>query len=292
MPGCAQSSLNDRDNTLSCTVTGLDAGRHYQFSVAEVCADPSYVGTEGYSPHVITESEGIDWTDFASRAPFTCPFAMELDFDATGSDIISVHAPGPHKGRGCHLCESAQHSNWYYFTAATAKTVVITSCSPGIGDDRVYDDIVDTRLYVWSGSECNSLLSVATNDNFPSGYESTSGKSVTTGAYCSAVSIDTVLNQRYYIEFDNRWSEEPFTFSVLPPPYSIDYEAPTSKLDIVYSSIITKFLDSTPIMCLAASSIQFGSLWEVEATASILKDTGGCQFCWTGMYIGAQSARV
>ncbi len=99
---------------------------------------------------------------------------------------------GPATGNGCYNCGNADNADWYYFTPPTNGLVDVSVC----GDPSD----IDTRLWVYEGT-CTNLTQVGSDDDGCTGtYESILiGLSVTGGA-------------TYYLEWDDRWSADAFTF--------------------------------------------------------------------------------
>lgn len=103
---------------------------------------------------------------------------------------------GPADGNGCENCSGSSHADWYKFTPPTSGTVSIASCGYG----------VDTRVFVYSGS-CNNLTSVANNDD-----ACILGQGSNNAWASEILDISVTAGTTYYIEWDDRWSEDPVTF--------------------------------------------------------------------------------
>ena len=110
------------------------------------------------------------------------------------------NANGPKTGFGCEACDEALHADWYYFDAPAAGTIHINSCLFG----------VDTRVSAYQG-DCSDLNLVAGNDD---------ACPLSTGdsSWASSLSFPVVAAQRYYFEWDDRWSNSPFSFEFLFVP--------------------------------------------------------------------------
>ncbi|MDP2722948.1 MAG: fibronectin type III domain-containing protein [Bacteroidales bacterium] len=113
-------------------------------------------------------------------------------------------ADGPATGGGAaNICyTSATNADWYSYTPAESGTVAINSCGGG----------ADTRLSFYDG-DCTTLSCVANNDD---------ACDMGTGdAYASEITgISVTGGVTYYIEWDNRWDNTGFdwtlTFTPLP----------------------------------------------------------------------------
>ena len=91
---------------------------------------------------------------------------------------------------------NADGAVWYQFTPTANLSINVNSCLGG----------ADTRLWVYSGS-CDDLVDVANNDDAcelaPGG-----------DAYASEVEFLVAAGTTYYIEWDSRWSNDGFTWSI------------------------------------------------------------------------------
>ncbi len=103
---------------------------------------------------------------------------------------------GPADGSGCHNCGSAVNADWFKFTPTSSGTIDIASC--GYGED--------TRFWVYSG-DCTSLTSVANNDD-----ACILGMGSNNPWASEVLDIPVVAGTTYFIEWDDRWSSDPFTF--------------------------------------------------------------------------------
>lgn len=126
---------------------------------------------------------------------YLCSEAIVLTDDAT------VQAPGPRKGSGSTRT-NGRHANWYVFSPQADGSITISSCS---------DQGKDTRLFLYYGT-CEELNPIATSDD-----NCSSGG----GAYYASIlsDIPVVAGMTYYIEWDGRWSIDPFTFT-----FTYDYD--------------------------------------------------------------------
>lgn len=136
-----------------------------------------------------------------------CFILAGLFVSAQGSDCASATeavlgtnlADGPSEGGGAsNLCDdTATNADWYHFTPAEDATYSVYSCLQG----------VDTRVSILSG-DCADLTCVATNDDACLMEEGG------TNAYASSVTFDAVGGTTYYIEWDDRWSADGFSWEL------------------------------------------------------------------------------
>jgi len=138
-----------------------------------------------------------------SSAGERCTEAIELTSDGTYS------ADGPSSGAGCHNCNGATHADWFYYEAAQTGQISIQSCDGG----------VDTRIWVYQG-DCQNLIPIASGDDECQMAPSAS-------PFASQVIMSVQAGQRYYFEWDDRWSSNGFDFdfsfsTVCPPPQSVN----------------------------------------------------------------------
>lgn len=126
---------------------------------------------------------------------FICDKAINIQADGV------IHAKGPYKGDGANNSRG-RHANWYVFNPHIDGNITISSCGT---------QGKDTRLFLYYGS-CGNLVPIATSDdNCSSGGGS---------FYASILSnIPVVADMTYYIEWDGRWSSDPFDFT-----FSYDYD--------------------------------------------------------------------
>jgi len=90
----------------------------------------------------------------------------------------------------------ASHAKWYMFTPEENGLLDIQSCHQG----------VDTRLRISIGS-CDSLLVIYESDD-----SCMSGDGFNYAA--EVVGLEVLAQQKIYIEWDDRWSQEGFTWSI------------------------------------------------------------------------------
>ena len=119
----------------------------------------------------------------------TCNSAIPIAI----SSAITYNSAGPTNNGGCHNCsESAEHAVWYKFDPEINQTIDISSCNSG----------KDTRLWVYEGT-CNNLVQVAQSDDECS------------SSFASEIlNISVSASKTYYLEWDNRWNDEGFFFTI------------------------------------------------------------------------------
>ncbi|MBN2729915.1 MAG: T9SS type A sorting domain-containing protein [Bacteroidales bacterium] len=114
---------------------------------------------------------------------------------ATAVQIITngtYTANGPATGGGATNID-ATNADWYYFTAPTAGVIDVSACNLSS---------IDTRLYIYDGS-CATLNQLATSDD-----------ECTTYQFASFLNgIPVSAGTTYYIEWDDRWSQNGFDFT-------------------------------------------------------------------------------
>ncbi len=103
------------------------------------------------------------------------------------------YANGPDAAAGAQQA-GATHSNWFVFTPPVSKRYTISSCDEG----------VNTRLHLYAGS-CSNLMATADNN-----CESAPGMNLASTLF--DISLTAGIN--YYIEWDDRWSDQAFHFEI------------------------------------------------------------------------------
>jgi len=123
----------------------------------------------------------------------------------------SLGCSGPSTGHGSsHL--DAIHSRWYIYEPTEDMMVSFTSCGSA----------ENTRLWVYVGT-CQNMTMIASNDD-----NCTSGSSM-------VEEINFVADKTYFIEWDNKWSSDPFDFEIMMLPESNCIDAlPNPLLDGEY----------------------------------------------------------
>ncbi len=120
-----------------------------------------------------------------------CATALEI----TPDDCY--YAPGPTSGNGATQSAGTNHANWFKFEAPANGTIEVYSCG----------QLVDTRLWIYQGT-CGGLTPVTNaDDNCDWGDGNRNLASVAT----FSVSASTT----YFIEWDDRWSPQGFSFYVI-----------------------------------------------------------------------------
>ena len=108
----------------------------------------------------------------------------------TATTITAASAGGEMGGGG-------NDSAWFSYTPAASGTINVFSCLGGS----------DTRLWIGTGT-CGALTSIADNDD---ACEMTAGGN----AYASALyGVVVTAGTTYYIEWDDRWAEGPFDWTL------------------------------------------------------------------------------
>lgn len=118
----------------------------------------------------------------------TCTNAVEVT-------IGTFNADGPSSGGGANQPD-AQNADWYQFTPASNGLVSISSCNGG----------ADTRLFLYQGS-CADLQQVTASDDACS-----DGGNQDVASQITDEPVEGGVT--YYIEWDDRWSDAGFTWSL------------------------------------------------------------------------------
>ena len=142
--------------------------------------------------YVATYGRGLWKSQIQAIEGMNCADAIQL------TDPGTYTALGPSYGNGCHNCSSSTHANWYIFTPPKDGIVNIYSCRGG----------ADTRLFVYSGANCGSMTQIATSDD---DCEVSYGGSNTAS---SVADVAVTGGVPIYIEWDNRWSEASFNWTL------------------------------------------------------------------------------
>ncbi len=110
---------------------------------------------------------------------------------------------GPLMGNGAsNICATAsENANWYLYTPSQDGIAVVYSCI----------DSKDTRLSVFTG-DCSSLDCIAMSDD-DCGFQTT---------FASIAGFAVSLGESYYLEWDDRWSQEGFNFAIVINPETND----------------------------------------------------------------------
>lgn len=119
-----------------------------------------------------------------------CVDALQVGLPYSGND------PGPRTGNGAQN-SPATHSSWYKFVANCNSTVTVSSCLGG----------TDTRLWVYEGNCSNLILEDQADDECKTNAQSFYN-------LASETSFVVYDGNTYYLEWDNRWSEAAFSFTI------------------------------------------------------------------------------
>ena len=146
---------------------------------------------------IVTDSNDSNCSDSAQvDIPSGCvSFNNCQDAHMVGLPYSGVD-PGPNSGDGA-LNFPAAHSNWYKFVANCNSTVTVSSCLGG----------ADTRLWVYEGNCTNLILHAQADDECKD-------ESQSFFKNASETSFLVYNGNTYYIEWDNRWSEDEFNFTI------------------------------------------------------------------------------
>ena len=144
----------------------------------------------------------------------------------------------PSDGNGAST-NNASHADWFKFEPSNDGLLTLASCGEG----------VDTRVWLWEG-ECGALNFVTISDD-----DCDSGN----GSNYSSELIDFPVEagKTYYIEWDNRWSNNEFNW---------DFEIQLSSTITCDSTYIT----STGII---SDSMQLHAQMDLEATSHIINNS-------------------
>jgi len=128
---------------------------------------------------------------FSQNGGDDCASAVAITPGSFTATTITAASAGGEMGGG------GNDSAWFSYTPAASGTMNIFSC---LGGD-------DTRLWIGTGA-CGTLTSIADNDD---ACEMTAGGN----AYASALyGVVVTAGTTYYIEWDDRWSEGPFDWTL------------------------------------------------------------------------------
>ncbi len=91
--------------------------------------------------------------------------------------------------------EGSCHAKWYRYESAYERQVTVTAC----------DQPVDTRLLIFTGADCTALEWLDFNDDCD----------LENGVFASSLSFSALPGQVYYFYWDDYWSYEGFSFTVI-----------------------------------------------------------------------------
>lgn len=184
----------------NCVYTGSftdNNGQPYQPDVSNIMS---------YAPHSCrnTFSAGqyarLSFYNTNTRGYLSCGNTLSVGSTCVEAQPISNNGnyfpDGPGTGGGCENCSGgAQHADWFYYDAPANGTISVGSC---LGN-------VNTRLWVYTGS-CGNLVQVASSDD---------DCALTPGGpnTASEITLNVSAGTRYYFEWDDRWSDDDFSFS-------------------------------------------------------------------------------
>ncbi len=232
---------------------GMGLGATYSISgditASNIAYGTSYVADNGGTGFlkqdggvkvIITDDDNTSYIDSTTVYPNlaencygnrTCQEAFPIA--GTGT----YHATGPSSGNGATT--AGRSANWFVFVPVADGRLTIQSC--GYGED--------TNLKIHSGG-CGSLTLEASSDDACSMGEGQSN-------YASRVADMVVEDSKvYYIEWDSRWSSDPFSFDVTFLEECIDYHEVdvTNTMDTVFAANTTLKLSGTLSNAVTAKS--------------------------------------
>jgi len=112
------------------------------------------------------------------------------------SDNGTYQAEGPGFGNGSYnKNDGGVNANWFSFTPSSNGKLTVSSCNGG----------VDTRLFLYEGTCTNLSLLASSDDACPIAPDGS--------PYASEIQYLVELGKTYYIEWDNRWSVDSFSFT-------------------------------------------------------------------------------
>lgn len=91
--------------------------------------------------------------------------------------------------------EGSCHAKWYRYESAYERQVTVTAC----------DQTVDTRLFIFTGTDCAALEWLDFNDDCD----------IENAVFASSLSFMAMPGQVYYFYWDDYWSYEGFSFTVV-----------------------------------------------------------------------------
>ena len=169
---------------------------------------------------------GVDEGSVCTQPGDYCTSAIQI---SNNNNYQFINSNGPNSGNGALNIDPGtaspelEHSDWYYFTPTEDGLVHLISCYYGI----------DTRVHIYSG-DCNTLNYITTFDDECELY--TGGNE-----FASSGSLYVTCGTTYYFEWDDNWSESPFTFEfsflpfndlapIISSTFFIDFENTTNAL--------------------------------------------------------------
>lgn len=195
-------NLNNTPSSGQLTI----GGQNFNFPYNQTTTSQTYtlinLPADGNSVDLVLEYTALPACNRTAVNVFTAPNpGCTLNNNiCTGASVINgtdtYTTDGPSDGNGCYNCSSAQHADWWQFTAPSDGTVDIATCLKGI----------DTRFWFYEG-DCNSgLTQIGGNDD---------ACAMTNGGNAWAseeTGIAVIGGNKYLLEWDNRWSTSGFDF--------------------------------------------------------------------------------
>ncbi len=177
-------------------------------------------------------------------------------------------ADGPATGNGAaNICfTNATHADWYSYTPTSDGTIDISACNGG----------ADTRLSVYTGS-CGSLTCHASNDD-----ACDLGNGMMYASELTNISV--TANTTYYIEWDDGWEPNGFTWTLTFTPPSA-CPAPSSQMESNITSSSAD-LDWTENGSATVWDIEWGSAGFVQGTGTMVTGLTAKPYTLNGLSSG------
>ncbi len=191
--GCSNNGIaaDCGDGYVNGDEIGVDCGGSSCAPCASLCGDGVQNGNE----------LGIDCggacAPCAGNILEVCDQAIALRTSGTYT------SPGPTAGFGASN-SSAIHANWYAITPDYSGTLSIESCGGN----------VDTRLYLYEGT-CEALQIIAESDD---DCKRSNSDFTPNGTASKILDFPITKGTTYYIEWDDRWSNQGFDFNISMTP--------------------------------------------------------------------------
>ena len=140
----------------------------------------------------------FSWHTQAQTGGNTCADAVDVTPGIYSDAFIVADSAG-----SANANDGGADAIWYSYTATADGTININSCDSDPSG-------VDTRLFLYDG-DCTNLNPIDNDDD---------GCDAPNGFGSSLEEIPVVSGTTYYIEWDDRWEEAPFdwTLEFVPPP--------------------------------------------------------------------------
>ncbi len=191
--GCNNSGIaaDCGDGFANGDEVGVDCGGSSCAPCASLCGDGIQNGNE------LDIDCGGDCAPCLGGALEVCTNAVALRTSGTYTN------PGPTSGFGANN-SSAMHSNWYVMTPDYSGTLSIESCGGA----------VDTRLFLYEGA-CETLQKIAESDD---DCKRSNSDFTPNGTASKILDFPITKGKTYYIEWDDRWSDQGFDFNISMTP--------------------------------------------------------------------------